>query len=221
MSGICTDIDRDSGGDCTHRSAVVGLDGANLNLQFDDARIDALDWANGIFPSEWASLSPRHVFALLGVKYARVRGISFDTLVGRVVNGEEATNVKQYTFCGPGAAITMTNMRGAGNDTYANVCPGTNGEWILVDMTGCTEFRPMLTANLVSTGPFRFRIVRDSDSAVFYESPSIAQTGERELDPGWVAIPGGFSGQEKLRIQAKSAQGTDDPVIRRAQLGVK
>jgi hypothetical protein len=149
------------------------------------------------------------------------RGVPLSEAVGRVCFGEEATNVKQYTFCGPGAAVTMTNMRGAGNNTYANICPGTNGEWILVDVTGCTEFRPMLTANLVATGPFQFRIIRDSDNAVFYESGSITQTGERELDPGWLPIPAGFSGQEKLRIQAKSTVGTDDPVIRRAQLGVR
>lgn len=206
MPGICTAIVREGVAGCGHLNVTVSIGGQSVTLHLHESELDEIDLQGRV---------------RAGLKRLKDAGVSWDVMAGRCVEGEEATNVKQYTFCGPGAAIAMTNMRGAGANNYANICPGLNGEWILVDLTGCTEFRPMLTGNLVAVGPFQFRIVRDSDNAVFYESPSVTQTGERELDPGWVTIPDGFSGQEKLRIQARSAVATDDPVIRRAQLGVR
>lgn len=204
MAGICTQT---SGSGCGHRSLTLNFDGVEITLpRLHDDDLDSLDSAD------------YEQLARLLLRYARQhRNSTITNFLGRVLLGEEATNVKIYTFFGPGAAITKTNIGSA----YVNVCPGNSGERVLVDFTGCTEFRPMLTANLAAIGPFQVRIVRDGDSAVLYESPSIIQTGERELDPGWQPIPQGFNGQEMLRLQAKSATISDDPVFRRCQLGVR
>jgi hypothetical protein len=138
-------------------------------------------------------------------------------MLNRVIVGEEATNVKSYNLLGPGLAVTKTNI----GTTYVNILPGTSGERSLVDFTGCTEFRLIASANLVGTGPFGLRVVRDSDDAVLYENASIALTGERELDTNWQTLPGAASGNILVRVQAKSNVAADDPVFRRVTLVVR
>lgn len=145
------------------------------------------------------------------------RGLVLAALAGRVVVGEEATNVKQYDIVAAGSVVTKTNI----GTSYVDVLPGANGQRALIDFTGCTEWRIVLTANLVGTGPFQVRVVRDGDSAVIYESPSLSQTGERELDTGWGAIPGGLTDLVLVRLQAKSTTAGDDPQFRRCVVLVR
>ena len=193
---------------CSHHSVQVNLDGETIDLGIvTDATLDDLPWG----PAE------KKVWLLGCARRKRAQGLSVAQMLGRVLAGDEATNVKTYDFLGPGNAVTKTNIGTA----YTNVLPGANGERILVDCTGCTQFRPVLTANLVGTGAFGVRIVRDNDNTVFYENANIALTGERELDPGWQSLPVWATGLEVLRLQAKSAVAADDPVFRRCVLLVK
>lgn len=157
------------------------------------------------------------VFVTLAAKRLAAQGVTLASLAGRVLIGSEATNVRSYDFFGPGAAITKTNI----GTSYVNIPPGTNGERILVDLTGATEFRIVVSANLIGTGPFGLRAVRDGDSAVLYENASIALTGERELDSNWQPIPIAAGNLEVLRIQAKSTTASDDPVFRRATILIR
>lgn len=207
MAGICTNSIRKNGPGCDHRSVTVTLDGQQFVLDTGEHALDAMAWDD----------AAKQQFILLGLKRLRALGLSLDNAIGRVIAGEEATNVKQYDFIGPGAAVTKTNIGTA----YVDVLPGASGQRILVDCTGCTQFRPVLTANLAGTGPHQVRIVRDSDGTVFYESPSLTQTGERELDPGWQTLPVWATGLEVLRLQARSDTGADDPVYRRCVLLVR
>ena len=207
MAGICTGSVRRGGPGCDHRDVTVLLDGDIFIVDTGDGDLDAMTW----------TAEDKLQFIRLGLKRLRALGLSLDNVVGRVINGEEGSNVKEHSFFGPGNVITKTNIGTA----YVNICAGANGERILVDFRGCTQFRPVLSANLVATGPFQVRIVRDSDSVVFYESPSLGQTGERELDPGWINLPAGFSGAEVLRVQAKSSVASDDPQFRRCVLFTK
>jgi hypothetical protein len=147
----------------------------------------------------------------------RRNGIPLDQLEGRVIRGDEATNVKQYDIIGAGSAITKTNI----GTVYVDVLPGANGQRALIDFTGCLEYRIILTANLVGTGPFGVRLVRDSDNAVLYENASIALTGERELDTNWQPLPAAASGLQLARLQAKSIVAADDPVFRRCIILVR
>jgi hypothetical protein len=149
----------------------------------------------------------------------RHKGGLLSTLLNRVVFGDEATNVKFYPFFGPGVAITKTNIGTA----YVNICPGLNGEKTAVDFTGCTEFRLILHVNLVGTGAFSARVIRDTDSVVLYENTNLGTAGERELDTNWTAIPAAFlgNGLAFLRAQAKSATGADDPLFRSLKLGLR
>lgn len=156
-------------------------------------------------------------FLLLAARYLRSKGVTLANFLNRVVVGEEATNVKQYDLIAPGGAITKTNIGSA----YVNVLPGANGERVLVDFTGCTQFRVVFTANLVGTGAFGARVIRDGDSAVLFENASISLTGERELDTDWQTIPAGFEGLTLLRLQMKSATAADDPVARRCAVLVR
>jgi hypothetical protein len=204
MAGICTASTRLNGAGCDHRTVTVSLDGESFEFATGEHLLDEMAW----------TADEKRQFILLGLKRLRTLGLTLDAAVNRVTNGDEATNVKVYRFLGPGAAITKTNI----GTSYVNVCLGTNGERILADFTGCTEFRPVVTANLVGTGPFGFRIIKDGDSTVLYENANVALTGERELDPGWQAIPQGFSGLEVLRLQAKSVTAADDPIVRRAEI---
>lgn len=149
----------------------------------------------------------------------RHKGGLLSTILNRVVFGDEATNVKIYPFFGPGAAVTKTNI----GTSYVNICPGLNGERQAVDLTGCTEFRLMMHVNLIGTGAFAARMVRDSDSAVLFESTNLGAAGERELDSDWQPLPAAFinAGFMYLRAQAKSATALDDPVFRSLKLGLR
>lgn len=204
MAGICTSHVRRNGPGCDHRTVTVSLDGESFDFDTGEGNLDALPWDD----------AAKRQFILLGLRRLRSLGLALDDSVGRVTNGQEATNVKGYDFLGPGNAVTKTNI----GLSYVNVLPGASGERVLVDFTGCTQFRVILTANLVGTGPFGARIVRDADNAVLYENANIAQTGERELDTGWQTLPAAASGETLARLQMKSITAADDPVIRRCLL---
>jgi hypothetical protein len=157
------------------------------------------------------------VLRRLLLRKLRQKGVSIPQFSGRVVRGEEATNVKAYNLLGPGVAVTKTNI----GTSWVNVLPGANGERSLVDFTGGTEYRLVASANLVGTGPFGLRVVRDSDSVALYENAAIAVTGERELDTDWQPLPAEASGLALVRVQAKSVTAADDPVFRRVTMLVR
>lgn len=192
---------------CGHRVLTIVRDDATTRqVHLHDSDVE------GIFTD-----ADEVQFITLAAKRLAAQGITLATLVGRVLIGSEATNVRSYDFFGPGAAITKTNI----GTSYVNVPPGLNGERILVDLTGATEFRIVVAANLVGTGPFGMRVVRDADSAVLFENASIALTGERELDTNWQPIPLAAGALEVLRFQAKSSTAQDDPVFRRATILIR
>jgi hypothetical protein len=207
MAGICTNSIRKNGAGCDHRTVTVAFDGETIELHTGERDLDALPWTT----------VEKRQFILWGLKRLRAAGLSLDAAIGRVTNGEEGNNLKVYTFLGPGAAVTKTNI----GTSYVNIPLGLNGERINVNFDGHTEFRILVNANLVAIGPFQIRLVRDSNSEVFYESPSLTQTGERELDSGWATIPAGFTGEVFMRIQGKSTTATDDPIFRRAQIALR
>jgi len=225
MAGICTNSTRINGSGCDHRSIAVALDGESIVDQFIGADLDAADW-NDVIHSDWYGLTLKQLFVRLGIKYARLRGIALDDLLNRVTNGEEATNVKQYALLSKD--VTKTNIGTA----YVDIPPGANGERSLVDFTGCTEFRLIVNVNHItaSAGQLRLRIVRDSDSAVLYESPQLSSAaGEKEADSasdpsavnGWLPLPAQASGLGIVRFQGKSSVAADDPVFRRCVLLVR
>jgi hypothetical protein len=183
----------------------------HLTVNGQEVRVHESDLAGGAL-----SASELTQLCILAV---RAEGGTFAALSGKVVVGVEASSVKTIDLFGPGAALTKTNIGTA----WVNICPGANGERVLVDLAdGYTEYRLVASANLVGTGPFGIRVVRDSDDAVVYESASIALTGERELDTGWLAIPAGVKGSLlAVRAQAKSETASDDPVFRRIGLLVR
>src|SRR5690242_4785902 len=109
MAGICTNSTRKGGANCDHRSLTVALDGANVTDEFTGADLDAVDW-DGLLPSDWRMLTLKQLWVRLGIKKKRLAGVTLDNLVGYCTNGDEATNVKIYSFFGPGAAITKTNI---------------------------------------------------------------------------------------------------------------
>jgi hypothetical protein len=205
MAGICVTSIRKSGAGCDHRIVTVSLDGESIELHTGEGELDSMPWG----------AEEKRQFLLLSAKRARVLGLALDDAVGRVFIGEEATNVKQYMLLGKD--VTKTNIGTA----YVNVPVGANGERSLVEFTGSTQFRIIINANLVATGPFGIRIVRDSDNAVLYENANIALTGERELDTDWQPLPAEASGLSLVRLQAKSTVGTDDPVFRRCVMLVR
>ena len=196
MADICTALTRCSTGE--HYS--LSISGRTIALHQNDL----------------TTLEPEEIDQFLRLAL-RARQLNLSTILNRVVVGEEATNVKAYNLLGPGLTVTKNNI----GITYVNVLNGLNGERTLVDCTGCTQYRFIATVNLVGTGPFGIRVVRDSDSTVFHAADTIAQTGERELDTDWQTLPAGFAGVELLRVQAKSLVATDDPVFRRVTLVVR
>ena len=199
MPAICT-ASVVSPNNCGHRTLTIA--GVTVSLHENDVAPLSQDELVQLY-----TLAVRH------------RGVALASLLNRTVFGDEATNVKQYPFFGPGAAVTKTNI----GTTYVNICPGANGERRLPDFTGCTEFRAVMHANLVAAGPFGLRIVRDSDNVVLYENATVALTGERELDSGWLALPAPFAngGEIAIRAQAKSVTAADDPVFRSLTLGLR
>lgn len=203
MAGICTNSIRKSGAGCDHRLVTVALDGESFDLHTMEAEIDAMPWTE----------AEKRQFILLGLKRLRTLGMTLDAAVGRVTNGEEATNVKAYALLGPGSSITKTNIGTA----YVNVLPGPVGQRIIADFTGCTEFLIVVDANFTLTGAFGVRVIRDSDSAVLYENAAIT-AGDKQVNTGWLPIPQGVNAQEVIRLQAKSTTAADDPVFRSAIL---
>lgn len=208
MAGLCTDSVRVSGSGCGHLQLTVNLDGVQKVF------------STGISDNNWDAVMTdndyEQMFRLLA-RWWKSKGLDIANFSGRVLCGEEATNVKVYNFFGPGLAILKQNI----GVTYINILPGLNGEPILVDFTGCTVFRAVLAANFVGTGPFGARIVRNSDNVVLFENANLSQTGERQPDSDWQVIPGAFSGLTLLKAQVKSATASDDPVFRGCVLLVK
>lgn len=196
MAGICTSTV--SPNNCGHSQVTIG--GVTLHLHEND-----------LTPLSGDELEQ---FYRLGLRY---RGIALGQLLNRVVVGDEATNVKQYSIIGAGAAITKTNV----GTNYVNVLPGLNGQRALLDFTGCTEFRIVLSANLVGTGAFGARIIRDGDSAVLFEAANLGAAGERELDSNWQPIPQGWDGLVYVRLQGKSVTAADDPIFRGCSVGLR
>jgi hypothetical protein len=196
VAGICTSTVSPSG--CGHRQVTVG----GVVLHLHDSDLQPL------------SAEELEQFYRLGLRY---RGVALASLLNRVVVGDEATNVKQYQVVGPGVAITKTNI----GTTYTNILPGLNGQRALLDFTGCTQFRIVLSAQLVGTGPFGARLVRDSDNAVLFESANLGAAGERELDSDWQAIPVGWDGLVYVRLQGKSVTAADDPIFRGCTVGLR
>lgn len=213
MAGIVKSTSLCAGGG--HSGTVVTLDGEDIDIGLSEVELN----------EALSALEKLQMLRLLA-RRLRQQGVTLAQFLNRVLLGQEATNVKSYLFFGPGLAITLTNMNGAGNLTYTDILPGpagsATGQRVLMDLTGCVEFRAVTNCVLPGTGPYRLRILRENDGAVFYESPNIAASGatERELDTDWTAIPSGasppFAGIEVFKIQARSAVGTDDPVFRRS-----
>lgn len=211
MSGICESSTRDNGGSCEHLTLGVRIDGGPLRTiktGISDSR-----WNDTIDDAEWDAC------LRILARHAKAKGFDLANYVNRLFGlGEEATNVKDYTLIGPGVAITKTNIGTA----YVNILNEANGCRVLVDFTGCTEFRPFLNGVFPGTGPHGVRIIKDGDNAVLFENTNIAaQAGERELDPGWQPIHAGFTGLELVRLQGKSATGADDPIYKRCGLLVR
>lgn len=204
MAGVVTSCTVCSGGNHITAGTVV-IDGVSIDISGQHIEAGALT------TEETAQ------FVRLGLRRLRAAGIEPSAFLNRITNGDEATNVKIYNFLGPGAAVAKTNI----GTSYVNINPGLNGERILINFTGCTQYRLIATANLVGTGPFGLRAVRDSDDAVLYENASISQTGERELDTGWQTLPAAASGEMLCRVQAKSTVAADDPVFRRVAMAVR
>lgn len=207
MADICTASVNPTG--CGHYDVTATVVGVSTSVHVHDDDL--------LVP---LTSEERALLLQLTARVLRQSGVTLAQFVNRVLRGDEATNVKLYSLFGPGAALTKTNIGTA----YVNIPVGANGERTLVDFTGCTVFRAIMNANLVATGPFQVRIIRDSDSAVLYESASVTQTGERELDSGELPIPvvvPPFDGVTLIRVQAKSATAQDDPVFRRCAVLVR
>lgn len=202
MGGICTSSD--------NRGIVVNLDGASVRLGFlSDTYLN-----RALSDDENLQL-----LLLLARRLRTVGSVAIANFANRVLQGDEATNVKLYTFFGPGASITKTNI----GTTYVNICPGVNGERIIVDLTGCTKFRFVMSANLVGSGQWGARCVRDGDSEVLIEQANLGAAGLRELDSDWQDLPEAFLGQgiTLLRVQAKSTTASDSPMFQRCQMAVR
>ena len=210
MAGICTNVVRDSGGDCEHLTLATNLDGESITI--DTGHKDPA-WTAALTADE-----KKQLLRLLA-RWWKGKGENIASFAGRILCGEEGTNVKQYAFFGPGAAITKTNIGTA----YVNICPGLNGERVAVDFTGCTQFRFFLSANLVGTGQFGARCIRDSDNTVLIENANLGAAGERDVDSDWQNLPAAFLGQglTLMRLQGKSQTAADGPVFRRCTLGLK
>ena len=204
MAGICTVSV--SPNNCSHRTLTFQWDGVEYIFPMEDVDVPL-------------TAQEKVEYLKLSARYWRSRGVTLPNFVNRCIVGEEATNVKQYQFFGPGAAITKTNI----GTSYVNINPGLNGERIVADFTGCTEFRLILHANLVGTGQWGARVIKDSNSDVLIEAANLGAAGERELDSDWTTLPAAFQGQGLmyLRVQAKSTTAADDPVFRSCVVGLR
>lgn len=204
MAAIVTSATVCAGG--THLACTLDFDGTSVSLGGETSAVTL-------------TTDELKVIARYLVRRLRSRGVAPAQILGRACLGDEATNVKIYSFFGPGATITKTNI----GTTYVNICPGVNGERTIADFTGCTQYRLMLHANLIGSGQFGARIVRDSDDTVLHESTNLGAAGERELDSDWQNLPVAFvnAGIISLRAQAKSTTAADDPVFRSLRLGLR
>lgn len=203
MPAICTATASPS--NCSHRTHTVSWDGQTYTIQRSP---------------EALTTEERQLFLELASRYLEHhKGAAASTFLNRCLFGDEATNVKIYQFFGPGAVITKTNIGTA----YVNIPPGANGERIVVDFTGCTQYRIRLHANLIGLGQWGARVVRDGDSEVLHDAPNLGAAGERELDSDWQDLPAAFLGQglTALRAQAKSTTAADDPIFRSMALGLR
>lgn len=197
-----------------HRTITGRIDGVSVTERFHN------DELNVPFTDE-----ERLVLLRLTCRALRRAGVPIGNFAGRILRGEEATNVKFYQLIGAGSAITKTNIGTA----YTNILTGLNGQRCPVDFTGCTQYRLVLAANLIGTGQWGARVVRDSDvTDVLHDSPNIGASGERELDSGWQNLPAWAAtlaaqadGLAYVRIQGKSQTAADDPVFRSALLGLR
>lgn len=206
MADVITSLVQNPSGCGHHTIGGADEDGTWSGLSITDADI-----------SEPLSADEKAQLRWLLLRRLRSSGVTLSQFAKRVLRGEEATNVKVYDLIGPGAAVTKTNI----GTTYVNISPRLNGERSLIEFTGCTEYRLVAFANLIGTGPFGLRVVRDSDDAVLYENANIAVTGERELDTGWQTLPAQASGLIFVRVQGKSATAADDPVFGAIRMAVR
>lgn len=179
MAVTCTETNNPSG--CGHYHVTVG--GVSLEIH----------------ESELGNLTPEEIEQLLRLA-VRYKGVALANLLNRVVLGDEATNVKAYTLVAPGVAVARTNV----GVTPQNLLPGASGQRMLVDFTGCTEFRLAMDANIVS-GTWALRVVRSGDDEVLYQSPNLSTTGEQDLDTDWQPLPAGFDALAVVVLQVGSS----------------
>lgn len=205
MAGIVSS--NTSPGSCGHRDVVIDVDGVPVTL------LKTVDDATPL------TLAEKIQLCQLMIRWRRTaHNWNLADLLNRAVIGDEATNVKIYTFFGPGAAITKTNI----GTTYVNICAGANGEPVVADFTGCTEYRLRLYANLVGIGQWGARVLRPG-SDVLHDAPNLGAAGERALDTNWQPLPAAFLGQGLLELvaQGKSQTAADDPVYRFLAVGLR
>ena len=74
--------------------------------------------------------------------------------------------------------------------------------------------------NQVGTGLLQVRLIRNSDLAVIYETPTSVGAGEKRLDSGWQDFANAVD-EMYVRIQAKSTVNGDDPQFHGGVLYVK
>lgn len=188
-----------------HRDVTATVDGVSVTERLHNDELN-----------EPMTADERRAFLLGACKVLRRSGTPIHEFSGRIVKGDDSS-VRIYDLIAPGSAITKTNIGTA----YSNILPGANGVRVLVDFTGMTQFRIVLSANLVGTGQWGARLVRDSDDAVLFEAANLGVAGERELDTDWQALPAQASGLTLVRIQGKSQTAQDDPIFRRCSLFVR
>lgn len=207
MAGICTASTRVGGPQCDHRTVTIDLDGEPIIINLTEIDLDTLAWDE----------DAKRLFVTLGLKRRRMNGLALDDAVGHVTNGDEGTNVKQFVLLAKD--VTKNNI----GITYVDVPPGLNGERGWVEFTGCTEFRVVVNVNFVGSGPMRCRVIRDTDNAVLWESaPILVPSGEKEVESGWLPLPGGQNpGLVPFRFQARSQTAADSPIYRRCMVLVR
>lgn len=211
MADICTAADDPcaSGG---HRTVTIPILGVPVTWRPCESELAAP------FTDE-----ERQLFASFLARARFQSGVPLAQFAGRVMRGDEATNVKVYTLFGPGVAVVKSSI----GTSYSNILTEANGAPILVDFSGCTKMYPQLYGLLPGTGAqsYGIRIVRHSDDQVLYEAPSVGaqNNAERELDQGWVDLPAWAinAGEVFIRIQARGSVASLSPTFRCARLGVK
>jgi len=201
---ICTASVSPTG--CGHHNITVTVDGVPVVLHVSNSEL--------LEPLSTAELAQ---FVLLSARRLRQKGVTLTAFVNRITHGDEATNVKSYDLIGPGPGITKTNIGSA----YVDIPAGLNGQRSLVDFTGCTQYRLIMSANLIGTGQWGLRVVRDSDNAVLHENANLGAAGQRELDTDWQTLPAQAAGLILVRVQGKSQTAADDPVFYRCLLMVR